>query len=218
MISAVAFAIAVVPAAIYLMMLGRFRLSRQPLVTTGWRDAATLGIAIMGLVAIGPMQLFFPTYAAARFAGWVWGLLLGLYLLSVLLVVLGCRPRLIVYGMDEEAFFRALQAAAQRVDTAANWQGHVLMMPDVGLQLVAEPTGSRGVQTVVSLSSLTSVAPWMQLERELVKECHHLRAAHRGWAGLAMLLAGACLLLIATSMILADPAHAIVELKEFVNR
>lgn len=218
MISAVAFAIAAVPAAIYLMMLGRFRLSRSPLVTTGWRDAAALGIAIMGLVAIGPMQLFFPTYAAARFAGWVWGLLLGLYLLSVLLVVLGCRPRLIIYGIDEDGFFRALHAAAQRVDATANWQGQILMMPEVGMQLVAEPTGSRGVQTVVSLSGLTSVAPWMQLERELVRECHHLRAAHRGWAGLALLVAGGCLLFIAVSMIMSNPAHALVELKEFVNR
>lgn len=218
MISAVAFAIAAVPAAIYLMMLGRFRLSRRPLVTTGWRDAGALGIAIMGLVAIGPMQLFFPTYAAARFAGWVWGMLLGLYLLSVLLVVLGCRPRLIIYGLDEEGFAKALHAAAQRVDAAASWQGQILTMPGAGLQLIAEPTGSRGVQTVVSLSSLTSVAPWMQLERELVQECHHLRAAHRGWAGTAMVLTGAVLLLVAAAMILSDPAHALVELKEFVNR
>ena len=218
MISAVAFAIAAVPAAIYLMLLGRFRLSRQPLVTTGWRDAAALGIAIMGLVAIGPMQLFFPTYAAARFAGWVWGMLLGLYLLSVLLVVLGCRPRLIVYGLDEEGFLKVMHTAAQRVDAAANWQGQILTMPAVGLQLVAEPTGSSGVQTVVSLTSLTSVAPWMQLERELVTECRHTQAAHRGWAGVAMLAGGAMLLIAAIAMVLSDPAHAIVELKEFFNR
>ncbi len=217
MISAVAFAIAAVPAAIYLMLLGRFRLSRQPLVTTGWRDAAALGIAIMGLVAIGPMQLFFPTYAAARFAGWVWGMLLCLYLLSVLLVVLGCRPRLIVYGMDEEGFFHALHSAAQRVDAAANWHGQILMMPGAGLQLVAEPTGSRGVQTVVSLTSLTSVAPWMQLERELVQECRHTQAAHRGWAGGALFLGGFILLAIAMFMILSDPSHALVELKDFFS-
>ena len=218
MITAVAFAIAAVPASIYLMMLGRFRLSRQPLVTTGWRDTAALGIAIMGLVAIGPMQLFFPTYAAARFAGWVWAMLLGLYLLSVLLVVLGCRPRLIVYGLDEEGFVRVLQAAAQRVDSAANWQGQILTMPGIGLQLVAESTGSNGVQTVVSLTGLTSVAPWMQLERELVQECRHAKAQHRGWPGLAMFLGGGILLLVAVSLILSDPAHALIELKEFVNR
>ncbi len=218
MISAVAFAIAAVPAAIYLMMLGRFRLSRQPLVTTGWRDAAALGIAIMGLVAIGPMQLFFPTYAAARFAGWVWGMLLGLYLLSVLLVVLGCRPRLIVYGIDEDEFVRAIHTAAQRVDVQANWQGQILTLPSVGLQLIAESTGSSGVQTVVSVTSLTSAAPWLQLERELVTECHQIRAAHRGWAGVSMVVGGGGLLLIAVCLILADPAHAFVELREFFNR
>ncbi|MCC6511457.1 MAG: hypothetical protein IT423_20325 [Pirellulaceae bacterium] len=218
MISAVPFAIAAVPAAMYLMILGRFRLSVRPMVTTGWRDAAALGIAIMGLMAIGPMQLFFPTYAAARFAGWVWGMLFGLYLLSLLLVVLGCRPRLIVYGLDEEAFFQTLRQAALRVDPQALWHGQILTLPTVGLQLAAEPTCARGVQTVVIVTALVSAAPWMQLERELVKECSQVRTENRTWAGVWLVAGGLCLLLISAQMILADPAAALLELRDFFTR
>lgn len=213
-ISPIAFAIAVVPAAMYLIMLGRFRLSRRPLVTTGWRDVAAIGIAIMGLVAIGPMQLFFPTYAAARFSIWVWGMLLALYLLSLLLIVLSCRPRLIVYGLNEDNFFRALQQAAQRVDEQANWQGQILTLPGVGLQLAAEPTGARGVQQAASVTSLVNVAPWLQLERELVSECRSVAATDRGWTGLGLVGGGLVLMLLTVAMIAADPAGALVELQE----
>ncbi len=110
MISPLAFTIAAVPAAIYLMMLGRFRLSRRPMVTTvaRWRR---FWYRHHGIGLYRPDAIVLSTYAAARFAGWVWGMLLALYLLSVLLIVLGCRPRLIVYGLDEEGFMRALGAA-----------------------------------------------------------------------------------------------------------
>lgn len=218
MISPIAFAIAAVPTAMYLIMMGRFRLSRRPLVTTGWRDVAALGIAILGLVVIGPMQLFFPNYAAARFAGWVWGMLLALYLLSLLLVVLSCRPRLIVYGLDEEAFFRALQEAAQRVDEQASWQGQILTLPSIGLQLAAEPTGAYGVQQAVSVAGLVSVTPWLQLERELVQVCRSVPAAHRGWTGLVLILGGVALSAVTVGMITADPASALLELQEFFVR
>ena len=218
LIAPIPLAMSAVPVAMYLIMMGAIRLRRRPLVTTGWRDVASLGIAIMGLVAIGPIQLFFPTYAAARFSGWVWAMLLALYMLGLLLVVLSCRPRLIVYGLGEDAFFEALQDAALRVDAHANWQGQILTLPEVGLQLVTEPTGARSIQQVVSVSGLNSITHWMQLERELVKQCAGVVATQRGWAA-AWLIAGGTLLIVwTTSMIMSDPAAALVELREFFAR
>lgn len=209
---------AAVPIAMYLIMLGAFRLRSRPLVTTGWRDVAALGIALTGLVAIGPLQLFFPTYAAARFSGWIWIILLALYLLTLLLVMLSCRPRLIVYGLGEDAFFQVLQEAAAHVDPEASWHGQTLTMPTVGMQLITEPTGAYGVQQAVILSGPGSIAPWLQLEHELVKRCAHVAATERGWAGFWLIGSGLLLLVAAVAMIVADPASALVELKEFFSR
>ena len=92
--------ITVGPLAIYLILLGYVNLRRSPLVTTGTRDTALLGFAVVGLVIVGPMELFMPEEAVRRFGGApiVWLLLLGFYGLSVTLMILLSRPRLIVYN------------------------------------------------------------------------------------------------------------------------
>ena len=94
------FAIAAIPVAIYFILVGALRLRRHPLVTTGWRDTLTLGIAASGFVAIGPMQLFFPNQAASRWHAWVWLALFVLYLLGLMMLLLIAKPPLVVYGMD----------------------------------------------------------------------------------------------------------------------
>lgn len=209
---------AAVPVAMYLIMLGAFRLRSRPLVTTGWRDVGALGIALMGLIAIGPVQLFFPTYAAARFSGWIWLILLGLYLLTLLLIVLSCRPRLIVYGLSEDAFYQVLQEAAAHVDPEASWHGQTLSFPSVGMQLITEPTGARGVQQAVMLSAPGTIAPWLQLEHELVKRCAHQPATERGWTSLWLIAGGLGLLVLSILLITADPAAALADLYEFFDR
>lgn len=217
MFSPIPFAIAIVPVAMYLIMIGMFRMRRRPLVTTGWRDMAALGIAIVGLVAVGPMQLFFPTYAAARFSGWVWAMLLALYILSLLLVVLSCRPRLMVYGQGQETFFQSLLTAALRIDAHAQWHGQILSLPTVGLQLAYEPSGVRGVQQAVSVSNVESIDAWMQLERELVSVCAGI-PAERGSAGWWLMIFGAGLIAISVSLIAQQPAQSMIELREFFVR
>ena len=51
------FCIAIAPLAVYLLMLGIINLRGKPFVTTGARDAAALGIGLVGFVVIGPMEL-----------------------------------------------------------------------------------------------------------------------------------------------------------------
>ena len=55
------------PVAIYLLLLGVINLARRPLVVSGGRDAAALGLAVSGLVFVGPMALLFPEGLAAHF-------------------------------------------------------------------------------------------------------------------------------------------------------
>ena len=218
LISPIPFAMAAIPLAMYLIMLGAIRLRRRPLVTTGWRDIAALGIAIIGLVAIGPLQLFFPTYASARFSGWVWVMLLMLYLLGLLLVMLSCRPRLIIYGLDEEPFHRLLKESATHIDPQASWQGQILTLPSAELQLVAEPTGARSVQQATSVSGPASIPQWMKLERELVRRCESERASQQRAGAAWLIISGLLLIVWPVQMIMSDPAQALFDLRQFFIR
>ena len=60
-------AIALGPLAVYFLLVGMINLSSRPLVTTGARDAAALGVGLSGLVFAGPMELFLPEDAAIHF-------------------------------------------------------------------------------------------------------------------------------------------------------
>ena len=57
--------LALVPLIGYLLLLGLIRVSGHTLITTGARDIGALGLAISGLVAVGPGELFFPTVCSS---------------------------------------------------------------------------------------------------------------------------------------------------------
>ena len=78
--------IALAPLAAYLVLLGAIHLRARPLLTTGGRDLAALAVAVSGLIAAGPMELFLSEGAAALYGGWVWMIMLTAYGLSVLLI------------------------------------------------------------------------------------------------------------------------------------
>ncbi|MEI7903478.1 MAG: hypothetical protein WCK89_24835, partial [bacterium] len=48
------------PVAIYAVLLGAINLLRRPFAVSGTRDAAALGLAVSGLVIVGPIELFLP--------------------------------------------------------------------------------------------------------------------------------------------------------------
>src|SRR5687768_10079215 len=86
--------IALGPVAMYLLMLGAINLSPRPFLTTGTRDAITLGIAIAGFAIAGPMELFLPVRAVGFWGPAItWGLMVGIYALGLLLIVFMLRPR-----------------------------------------------------------------------------------------------------------------------------
>ena len=85
--------VALGPVAVYLLLIGAVNLLRRPFVVSGTRDAAAMGLAVSGLVIVGPVELFFPIEAAIRFGSLVWLLLVALYGLTLVLVLLTLRPR-----------------------------------------------------------------------------------------------------------------------------
>ncbi len=215
--SLIHFAIAALPVAVYLILIGGLRLRKRPLVTTGWRDTLTLAIAASGLVAIGPMQLFFPAQAAARWHSWVWLALFVLYVLGIALILLSCKPRLIAYGMDESQFRDTLATAAEQIDLGAMWTGDVLSMPNSGIQLAIEPSGAARVHQVVHVGLLNNLQDWLRLEKAFVKSGSEVNCP-RSAAGWSLVISGTLLLAIAVTPLISDPAESLAQLRDFLNR
>lgn len=129
--------LASLPLGAYLLMLGILRLRRRVLVTTGGRDTFALALAISGLVAIGPGELFFPTTAAAALGAAIWPMLALLYFLIVALIVLYQRPKLVVYGLGDQQAAAPLLRACLSIDPASRLDrdSGTLSLPQVGLHL-----------------------------------------------------------------------------------
>lgn len=210
-------AIAFIPVAVYLILMGALRLRRRPLVTTGWRDTFALAVACVGLVVIGPMQLFFPVQAASRWHHWVWLALLVLYALGVLLVLISCKPRLIAYGLDLSQFKTALENAAKSVDEQAYWDGDVLNLPGSAIQLAIDPTATNRVHQVVHFGLLNNLQVWLKLEKAFVAQGATM-ACPRSAAGIPFILAGALLLFATVIPMFNDPVEALAQLRKFINR
>ncbi|MEQ8784866.1 MAG: hypothetical protein RIC55_01145 [Pirellulaceae bacterium] len=163
------FTIATGPLAAYFLLLGGLNLLQRPILTTGARDTAVLGIALSGFVVAGPMELFLPEAAAFRFGAWVWVLMLSFYFLCLVLVVLLLRPRLVVYNIAAEQLRPVLANVVAGLDKDCRWVGEILILPqlDVQLQIESSPL-LRNVQ-LVAAGSRQSYAGWRQLEISLAE-------------------------------------------------
>ncbi len=213
----VQYAVAIIPVAIYFILIGVLRLRTRPLVTSGWRDTLTLGIASAGLVAVGPMQLFTPPQAVERWHEWVWVMLLSLYALGLTLVLLSGKPRLIAYGLNHLQFREVLFQSAKLIDDQTHWSANVLSMPSSGMQLALEGTGSSRVQQATHVGHLQNLEHWMQLEREFVK-IGSRTTCPSSVAGLPLLFIGSALLLSSIIPLIQDPAGALAQLQNFLDR
>ncbi len=213
----VQYAVAIIPVAIYFMLIGVLRLRTRPMVTSGWRDTLTLGIASAGLVAVGPMQLFTPPQAVERWHSWVWVALICLYVLGLTLILLSGKPRLIAYGLDYVQFRDVLFQAAKMVDDQSHWSADVLSMPLSGMQLAVEGTGSSRVQQATHVGMLQNLDDWMKLEGAFVR-MGGKTTCPRSVAGWPLLIVGSGLLLSSIIPLIRDPAAALAQLQNFLDR
>ena len=165
------------PLVVYLLILGTINLGRRPLVTTGARDTAALGIAISGFIAAGPMELFLPEMTAALLGGWIWALLMTFYLLCLLLVVLMIRPRLVIYNATVEQIRPMLADVVARLDDQARWAGESLVMPNLGVQLHVDALAILKNVQLVSTGPMQNIAGWRRLEDELARELRQAKGS-----------------------------------------
>lgn len=178
------FAIGVGPLAVYLLLVGWINLWRKPFLTTGGRDTAAMGIALVGLALIGPMTLFKPSSAATLFhGGLVWLLLLCFYGLCVSLVILLMRPRLVIYNADHEQFMPTLRRLALQLDRESRWAGESLALPNLGIQLYVDNFPVLNNVQLVATGSNQSFEGWLKLEKELGGELGTIKSTPSVYGG-----------------------------------
>ncbi|WP_153557120.1 hypothetical protein [Roseimaritima sediminicola] len=183
--------LALLPLASYLLLLGAIRLFSQPLVTSGGRDLAALSVALVGWVAIGPMELFFPGAAAATLGPYVWLCLLLFFILSVTLVILSLPPRLVIYGASAPEVLDPLLEAARRLDPASQLDRgeRQVWMPTLKIRLRVDGHHNFDISQIAAFEQHLNPAFWRQLLGGLRHEIRSAPTASR-WGGLGMLAFG----------------------------
>lgn len=208
-IDPVRFAIAMIPLAAYLAVVGLVNCSRRPLVTTGACDIAALGIGLVGLVFIGPIELFRPELATTQFLNYIWPLLVAFYLLWIALAAMVARPRLVVYNMTPDELRPILSEAAGTVDASHRWAGDCLVLPKLGVQLYVDGFALLRNTSLVSSGPRQNLEGWAKLTRQLRANLRSV--AVRPHPPAIAILATAVLLLVACELRLATSSDQIAE-------
>jgi len=160
-------AIALVPIAAYLLLLGMINVRRKPFLTWGGSDLVVLGLALSGLVFVGPLELFRPEAATTQFGNYVWLFLLVFYWLGLLLAVLLARPRLVIYNIRIDELHPVLAEVASRLDPSARWGGNNLTLPGLGIELHLDSLDIMRNVSLVSSGGRQSLEGWQRLAQEL---------------------------------------------------
>lgn len=167
-------AIACIPLAAYLLLLGMMNVRRKPLLTTGAADLATLGAALTGFAFVGPIELFRPAAATGELGDYIWLFMLAFYWLWVGLAVLVTRPRLVVYNVSLEELRPVLAEAVAQVDSEARWAGDNLSLPRLGVQLHLDSFGLMRNASLVSTGGNQSLEGWRRLRKALTRSLKNL--------------------------------------------
>ena len=208
--------IALGPLAVYLVAVGWINISRKPLITTGARDLAALGLALSGSVFVGPMALFLPEGAANRFGPFVWGFLIALYVLALTLVVLLARARIIVYNVTSEQLRPVLAEVTARLDPESRWAGNCVVLPTLGIQFQVERTSPLRIGQLIAVGAHQNHEGWKQLEDALAEALHERSGVVNPY-GYALVAAGLVTLIVLSIQVIYDRQQVVQSLHEMLR-
>jgi hypothetical protein len=206
-------AIALVPVAAYVLLLAFVNARRRPFLTSGGCDLTALGIALSGLVLVGPMELLRPEGATREFGNYIWLVLLLFYWLWLLLVVLLSRPRLVVYNMSIEELHAVLAETASRLDSNSRWAGNQLTLPTLGVQLHLDTLDVMRNVSLVASGGRQNIDGWRRLVRELRTS---LAAVHvkRNPRAIGLAIVSLALLALSVTQLLNNPQELMQTMNE----
>ncbi|MGD0899773.1 MAG: hypothetical protein ABR915_18225 [Thermoguttaceae bacterium] len=209
------------PVAVYLVLLGTINLARRPLLVAGTRDVAALGLALSGLVIVGPLALIFPEMSALHLgpAGfrYLWIVLVALYGLCLVLVLLVQRPRLVIYNISVDQLRPILAELVQGLDPEAHWAGDSLALPGLGVQLHLDATAWMRNVALVSAGPKQDERGWTRLATALTAALRDVKVP-RNPRGVTLMSIGLFLCVILPWNVVRDPqtvAHTLYQLLQW---
>ena len=206
------------PVAIYLLLLGAINMFRRPFLVSGGRDTAALGLAVSGLVIVGPVELLFPVAASVNFgAVTVWVCLIALYALCLALALLTLRPRLVVYNIAPNEFRPILAGLAMELDSESRWAGDALLMPRLGVHLYLESAAAMRNVSLKSAGPNQNHQGWWQLESALETALGEVKVG-RNPCGLFIIAAGAAVSAVLVGVVVYAPQGVTQALAEMFSR
>ncbi|HJQ80259.1 MAG TPA: hypothetical protein VJ828_09905 [Lacipirellulaceae bacterium] len=206
-------AIALVPVAAYALVLALVNARRRPFLTSGGSDLAALGVAISGLMFVGPLELFRPDAATREFGNYIWLFLLSLYWLGLVLVLLLARPRLVIYNTSSEELRPVLAETAGRLDPEARWAGNHLTLPRLDVHLHLDSLEIMRNVSLVSSGSQQNIDGWRRLARELRRSLATVRT-RRSPRVIALLVISLALLAVSVTQMLNRPEATLQAMNE----
>ena len=203
------------PLALYLLAVAALNLRRRPTLVSGTSDTAAMALALLGVVMIGPMELFFPESAALHplIGRLVWVPLVSLYGLCVVLVLLSMRPRIVVYNISIEELRRALADVVAELDPEARWAGDNLFLPRLGVQLHLDSVVRMRNISLVASGPHQNYLGWHKLHRSLATSLRGLRVA-RNVRCLALALSALGIIVMLTYLVVDNPDATLQAMRE----
>lgn len=159
--------VALGPLAVYLFVIGLINAAKRPIVVSGVRDTIGLGLALAGLMIVGPLEMFMPQGATSLFGPFIWLLLISFYALIVTFILLNERPRIIVYNVPAEVLRPLVAQVAQSLDSDSRWAGDTLALPALGVELRLEVSTPLRNVSLVANGDRQSIVAWQVLRRSL---------------------------------------------------
>ena len=169
--------LSILPLAIYLLILGIINLSRRSLLTNGARELTALGVALSGFLIIGPIELFMPRLSLALLGPRIWIFLAALYVLTVTLLVLVSKPRLVVYNTTLDQLRPLVGDLVAKLDPDHRWAGDCVVLPRLGIQLQLEKFALMRNCTLLATSNDQNLGGWRLFEVELRRELSRVKVS-----------------------------------------
>ncbi|QDV69847.1 hypothetical protein Poly24_35650 [Rosistilla carotiformis] len=216
MIDSFSIALALGPLAIYLLVIGYLQSARRPTVTTGAQDTVALAIGASGFVLAGPLVLFFPTMAYGMLGWIVWLMLAAFFLLTLLLIILTMRPRMVIYGTTASDVREPLLRAARSIDPGARLEGEQIWFPGVAASVRLEVFSPHDTPQVVPQMQTISPVFWRRFVQASRHEIGQVENPARS-KGAGMLLVALVILGFVATQIAMQPQEIVSGFREWLR-
>lgn len=161
--------LALTPVAVYLMLMGSLNLARHPVVLTGMQDRVLLGLASIGLIIVGPVDLFLPLPVYVAYGPAIWLIAIVLLILTIGLIILTSAPKLVILNISPYQARSIISETAVELDPESRWAGDCLLIPSLGVQLYLSVWPRWRNVTLVAIGGKQDYQGWRQFGRALTK-------------------------------------------------